>query len=253
MRKLILFAFLFFAAPLRAHDFWLEPSAFRPPVGSRVAIGFRQGESFLGDPVQRDPSRIDRFIVRDSDGEREVGGMAGLDPAGYFEVRRAGLLIVGYQTRAKLNNPMEAEKFEKYLRDEGLERIVDYRARRGESRKAGTEMFARSAKSLLYTGSGKGAHATRPLGFRFEIVPETDPSTVRLLFEGKPVEGALVFAIHRDDPSARVQVRSDRKGRAALQLPKRGVWLIKSLHMIPAPPDSGVEWESIWASLTFEK
>ena len=30
-----------------------------------------------------------------------------------------------------------------------------------------------------------------------------------------------------------------------------GVWLIKAVHMIAAPPGSGAEWESFWASLTF--
>jgi hypothetical protein len=29
------------------------------------------------------------------------------------------------------------------------------------------------------------------------------------------------------------------------------MWLIKSVHMIPAPAGSGAEWASFWASLTF--
>jgi len=35
-------------------------------------------------------------------------------------------------------------------------------------------------------------------------------------------------------------------------LDRPGLWLIKAVHMVPAPEGSGAEWESLWASLTFE-
>jgi len=31
-----------------------------------------------------------------------------------------------------------------------------------------------------------------------------------------------------------------------------GMWLIKAVHMVPAPADSHADWASYWASLTFE-
>jgi len=31
-----------------------------------------------------------------------------------------------------------------------------------------------------------------------------------------------------------------------------GMWLIKAVLMVPAPPDAHAEWASFWASLTFE-
>jgi len=37
-----------------------------------------------------------------------------------------------------------------------------------------------------------------------------------------------------------------------LGLPRPGVWLVKVVHMVPAPKDTGADWESLWASLTFE-
>ena len=95
-------------------------------------------------------------------------------------------------------------------------------------------------------------------GFRYDIVPESDPwrsgpLRVQLLFEEKAAAGVLVTAVHRDDPNARVKVRTDAHGRATLNLPKGGVWLIKSVYMVAAPKDSGVDWESLWASVTFER
>jgi hypothetical protein len=31
-----------------------------------------------------------------------------------------------------------------------------------------------------------------------------------------------------------------------------GMWLIKAVHMVPAPAGANAEWASFWASLTFE-
>jgi uncharacterized GH25 family protein len=96
----------------------------------------------------------------------------------------------------------------------------------------------------------------QPLGFRYEIVPlkmSADAIEVRTLYESKPLAGALVIAMHRDDPALRIRARSDSKGRVTFKLPKRGVWLIKSVWMIAAPAASNADWESLWASLTFEQ
>jgi uncharacterized GH25 family protein len=72
---------------------------------------------------------------------------------------------------------------------------------------------------------------------------------LQLLFEGKPLAGALVTAIHRDDTTKRVSARTDAKGAVSLPL-AGGVWLIKSVHLVRGREQT---WESLWASLTFER
>jgi hypothetical protein len=52
-------------------------------------------------------------------------------------------------------------------------------------------------------------------------------------------------------PDDKVSVRTVG-GRASLVLDRPGLWLVKAVHMVPAPEGSGAEWESLWASLTFE-
>ena len=80
----------------------------------------------------------------------------------------------------------------------------------------------------------------------------TDANGATLYFENKPLAGALVTAIARDD-GARISARTDAKGRVKLALPHNGVWLVKSTYLVTAAPDSGVDWESLWASVTFER
>ncbi len=240
-----------------AHDFWIEPSTFRPAPGQLITTSLRVGQDFIGDPVPRSAQFIETFTFRQSSGEKEVVGMENRDPAGYLRIDSPGLTLIGYRSKANLLS-LDAAKFEEFLKLEGLERISTIRAQRHETTKPDRENFYRYAKAVLRAGSGTGARYDQPFGYRYEIVPETDPTAqtplrVRLLFEGKPLAGALVTAMHRDDPSVRIQLRSDRQGRVTLNLPKDGVWLVKSVQMIEAPAGSPADWESMWASLTFER
>jgi hypothetical protein len=214
-----------------------------------VMAGLRVGQEFAGDPVPRVSAQIDRFVVRDSGGERDVAGFEGRDPAGLLRIENGTGAVVGYRSKPS-SLSMPPEKFEQYLRDEGLDGVLATRTKRGESKQPSREIYSRCAKTLLGTGD-----FSRPLGFRLELTPESmanDRVVVRLDYESHPLANALVIAMHRDDPSLRLRVRSDARGRVSFALPKRGVWLIKSVHMIDAPQSSGAEWESLWASLTFE-
>lgn len=75
---------------------------------------------------------------------------------------------------------------------------------------------------------------------------------VHLVYEGKPLAGALVVAMNRDEPEKPISARTDKGGGVLLALPRGGVWLVKAVHMVPAPAESGADWESLWASLSFE-
>ena len=61
-----------------------------------------------------------------------------------------------------------------------------------------------------------------------------------------------MVALNQRDPMARVAARSDKAGHVTLKLSEAGPWLIKAVHMIPAPAGSDSQWASYWASLTFE-
>ena len=74
----------------------------------------------------------------------------------------------------------------------------------------------------------------------------------QVLSDGKPQTGALVKAISRDDPEKTVTARSGRSGEVSLALPRNGVWLVEAVRMTRAPKDVDADWESVWASVTFE-
>lgn len=246
------------ASGLRAHDFWIEPSSFRPAPGERVAVRLRVGENLKGDPVPRNPGRIERFAAFGPAGESEVVGIAGSDPAGWTVPTGPGLhWIVFDSNHASLEQA--GPKFDAYLGEEGLERIRELRKGAGPVK----EIYSRCAKALLRVGlrvENPSSGYDRALGLELELVPERDPYSlkpgealpVRLLYRGKPLDGALVAGMASSEVSgARVSART-AGGRASLVLDRPGFWLVKAVHMVPAPEGSGAEWESLWASLTFE-
>ena len=142
------------------------------------------------------------------------------DPAGFLRVDTPGLLVVGYRSNASAVE-LAAEKFNQYLKEEGLEAIAALRARRNETGAKARELFSRCAKSLLLTGSPNAAQGDRRLGFTLELVAEKNPYAlgageelpVRLTYENSPLAGALVVAINRLNPSEKLSARTGADGR----------------------------------------
>lgn len=256
----LLLTVLLTAPGVSAHEFWIMPSSFEPPPLTQVGFSLLVGTGWPGESVPRSAERIVRFDLVDARGEHPIAGDEAADPAGFASTGALGPALAVYRSnRAQLTLP--AEKFEAYLVEEGLDSVVRRRAARGESGKPGREVYSRCAKSLLMVGGRKAraGSADRVLGLTLELIPETDPQrmlsdrslTVRLLYDGQPLAGALIRARPEKQPSDKFEIRSDVAGRATIPLRHGGVWLISAVHMIEAPPALAADWESFWASLTF--
>lgn len=245
-------------APALAHDFWIEPDNFRPQQHARVALRLYVGQDFKGDSNPYIPELIERYVAVSERGERRVGGVAGDDPAGAFTADAPGVTVVGYlSTKYPLRFDSLAA-FEHYLAQEGLEQHLPLARKRHAAKDLIFENYTRSAKSLVLTAPS-GKLSDRALGLPLELIAEAVPETraggtlrARLLFRGKPLDGALVVASTKQDPLRKFKARTDHDGRVELTLPRPGVWLLTAVHMQPAPLLSRADWESTWASLTFE-
>jgi len=257
---LVLVAIVFNHLTLLAHDMWIEPGTFSPESGEIISLRLRVGQDLLGDPLARDSKLINQFIVEDPEGRKQVVGRDGGDPAGFVRAAVPGLLVVGYQSNP---SPVEltAEKFNQYLKEEGLDAVAALRARRNETGAKAHELFSRCAKSLVLSGPATEAQHDRQLGFTLELVAERNPYATppdqeipfRLTYENRPLAGALVVAMNRMNPSQKLSARTDANGRVRFRLRPGGMWLVKAVHMIAAPAGTNAEWTSFWASLTFEQ
>lgn len=259
-------ALLLVAATASAHDFWIEPSNHRPVVGEKIDVDLRVGEHGVGEPVARNPARIARFAVFDALGaETAVLGVDNRAPAGAWRAKDAGLFVLGYESRPTAIE-LEAAKFESYLAEEGLEHVSALRRGRGESLKPGREIYSRSVKSLVLVSdpasqtppstAGFDRRAGLPLEIVLEICPLAaktgDELKLRVWFRGEPLAGALVGYLPRATTATEVRTRTDKDGRVAFKIGAEGAQLVRVCWMVPAPKDSGADWESTWSSLTFD-
>jgi uncharacterized GH25 family protein len=244
------FLLLCCSLPLLAHDMWIEPSVFFAENGQSVSVKLRIGENLLGDPLPRSAQLIQEFAIQDASGRRPIVGREGMDPAGFLRILSPGTQILGYYSKPS-RVELDAAKFNEYLTMEGLESIAALRARKKESGQDAKESFTRCAKSLL----SAGATADAP-GVPLELLAEKNPYAmtageslpVQLIYEKRPLAGALVVAMNRMNPALKQTARTDRNGRARLKIGAGGLWMIKAVHMIPVEN----EYASFWASLTFE-
>ena len=124
--------------------------------------------------MPRNPKLITRFSLISGSAETAVSG---------FDERRSGRNRSSDRARPSLDClpggrtavTLDADKFEKYLGEEGLERIIGMRRERGEGDKPGREVFSRSAKTLVIAGDGGAQGFDRVLGLTLELVLLKDP------------------------------------------------------------------------------
>jgi uncharacterized GH25 family protein len=195
--------------PLAAHVLFVMPSSFHVSNGERITIGLHNGDAF---PESESPPSLDR--LRDVtihtvklqynvtnlrvDGSRAVGDA---------RIPAKGTLVIAARTIPNFIE-LPADAFEKYLKEEGMAQVIEWRKERGESAKPGRELYSKYVKSLVRSGSGDDTFS-KPVGFTIEFLPEKDPYSakvgdripVRLLWKGKPAAGLMVEAAHDNGAS----------------------------------------------------
>jgi uncharacterized GH25 family protein len=247
-----------------AHDCFLIAKPYRATPGSPVKIEIHIDDAFPGKHVPWNPERITRFhqwhgrtlldSVVPEPLEDSSGVLRNLQQAGLH------LFVVDWAAR---QIEIESKAFTQYLQKEGLDHIVKLRKERKEDTKAGRERYSRYLKTFVSQGIGNEDAYRHIVGQRIELIPLENPAAkkvgdtlrVRLLYEGKPVQGAKISAIYsgaKVKPGSYTQsYRTNKEGVALVRLTNPGIWLVRTVYMIPAErPD--VDWESFWASMTFE-
>ncbi len=256
---------LLFVAQGYSHDYWLEPASFYLPAnGGKVNVRMHLGARLMSEeerPLQK--ARTPRFQLISSAGSEDllITGMEGRTPVAQLTTKASGNYLIAME-RAPTLITLEANKFEAYLAEEGLQPIIAERKRLNESAQIGHERYSRYLKTLLQIGELQDDTFARIVGHRLEIVPESNPYKlkagdklrVRVTFDGQPLRGVKVFAHHREAGKIDNQESmTNPDGRAEFSIARRGVWLIRLVHMrrCEAADCGEVDWESFWLSLTF--
>lgn len=268
MKRALLFTLVlvFVGVEASAHDFWLKPSSATPTAGESMFFELFVGDHFKNEGPDRayDAGRVDKLFVRSAKGEVDLSKTAVQSTRPYvrFTPRAAGGYLVALQ-RSPLRIELEAERFNTYLKKEGLPKMLKLRGSYNELDDLGREKYTRHMKTYVRAGKGKRAGKDKKkiwgaeLGLDLEIVPEKDPTTVksggelpvRVLFKGSALEGATVSILSGDKETSAV---TDAKGRVVLTVPADGPQIVRLIHMHRCRDCGTEEWRSYWASYWYD-
>jgi uncharacterized GH25 family protein len=257
--KIILSNFLFYQSVM-AHDFWLSSNNFNPTIGSKITISAQVGQDFVGETLPRIDDWFIRFDQFQKDVVKQVDGELGDNPLGYILVDSSKALMVVYQSAFEYLI-LPAAKFEKYLYKMGMDSIIEQRQLNNTSHHEGREYYARYAKLLIKpTGNSSEAIIYKKTKLELELVPIDSPwmaqaTDFSVYYQGKPLKNGLVRAYSLKNPVDIIKKRTNENGLVTLNLESGNRWMVNSLHMVPARGErmEGGDWESLWASLVFEK
>ena len=273
IRPVILLMFtLCIVTPLRAHEFWLSPVSVPVSAGDSARLILRVGEYFEGELLGFSMPQTLDLRQYSAAGNVDLRALLPRDtavPDLLVPMSTPGTHMVVFNSHPSTIT-LSADTFHAYLHDEGLDFIKAQREAAGVAATPGRERFRRFVKTLIRVSPKVGtpsAQATKPdathltlTGQRLEIVPNTNPvmmvpgDTLRLrvVFDGKPLKGALLKAWHRrGDQTLIIRAKTTADGSAAFELPYAGPWMISVVHMVPVSGVKDVDWDSLWSNLTF--
>jgi uncharacterized GH25 family protein len=138
--------------------------------------------------------------------------------------------------------------------------VLSARRRAGELRKPAREIYHKHVKAVFQVGGARTNDYQTVLGYPAELVPLTNPYARRVgqtiafrcLVDGAPAPRQYVVAGVDPATGRRFErgYRADTAGVVRVPLTRRGKWYVKFIHMQPV--QDSVDYESKWASLTFE-
>jgi uncharacterized GH25 family protein len=253
------------ASPVAAHDFWLQPHAFRVNANADVPVTIQVGHGSLRQRWAGDPARVVFLRSLGADGVADL--RQALRPAtspqdALVRFAKPGTYVLAFQSTPAASN-LPAIRFNDYLNAEGLTPALQLRARTNAAGSPGKETYSRRCKAIVEVGADASrgrALVTKPLGMSLEIVPEKNPYLlrpnerlpVRVLFEGRPLAGALVKLTNLEFDGRPVETHlTTPDGRASFAVPHTGEWLVNVIWTKPITGNPEADFETTFSSLTF--
>jgi len=264
-RKFATVIFLVFAwcQPIAAHEYWIDPIEYVLSAGDELVADVRNGENFAGVSFPYDPQRYKRFYLVGDNQRFPVKSRLGDTPALKVALKKPGLYSVILQSTQRALQYDTLEKFRDFLTYHNLQQVEEVHRQRGLPDSNIQERYYRFAKSLVQVGEADDElHvALQPQKLLFELVPLNNPYAkgnnlrLQLLFQQRALADAQVEVFHNVGGGGQVTrkvANTNSLGEVTVDISEAGEYLINAVQLIQ-PRQAGAHWESLWASITFEK
>lgn len=261
MKRLVTLAIILLAAFLtNAHEFWISPKKFRYKVGEEIKLDFLVGESFTGEFWDLKKHKVEKLELHRfgtvQDLVKEVKPSQGNNII--FNADQAGTYLFSLQSNAAYIE-LAGDKFNEYLKEDGLDYIINERRKLNQLEKPSREFYTRFAKLMVQVGEKKDDTFKKKIGLRYEIVPDQNPYMLktgdylqcRVFYEGKPAPHALVKVWSKVSETTFLQnIYTENDGSIRFPISTQGAWMVSSVKMIKSEKE-GADYHSLWASLVF--
>ena len=184
-----------------------------------------------------------------------------------FNTGDPGTYLIGVATAARVFT-LTADEFNEYLVHDGIVDAIEQREAAGKTDDDAIERYSKHVKAVVQVGDARSGEWANELGYPAEFIPLQNPYElgvgddlqVRFLRAGQPVADQLVYASYdgqhgHDEAGEHVEAvttRTNANGVATVPLSGTGRWYVRTIHMVETNSEPDVDYESNWATLTFE-
>lgn len=259
--KLTYLLILLLLAPVLAHEFWLEPQQYIFSRAEEINIRFRVGEAFTGDNWKGNRDKVNELKLYYADIVDDLSDALTEDEGDslQFSIHEEGTAMVTFNN---INSfiELEAEKFNAYLAEDGLQSAIDYRKHQNETDSMGRELYQRSVKTIVQVGALKTAVYKKQTNLPIDIIPlshpyqlkDGDTLTVKILFKGEPLQNTKIRTWHKLPGTVTdTSMMSNEKGEISFPVTTSGEWMVSCVTMIRLTDDPHAQWQSYWGSVTW--
>jgi uncharacterized GH25 family protein len=251
---------LVLSVAIQAHEFWLQPMKFRYKVDEEALVEFMVGENFTGEPwdLKKHTVELLEWYTASSktDLTSHVKSIKGFQLT--QKLPTEGTHLFAMKSNAAYIE-LGAEKFNDYLKEDGLDYILDERKKKHLLDSPSKENYTRYTKLLLQAGSSTDDTYKKKVGYRIEIIPQSNPYSLKtgdylqclILFEGKPLPHTLVKVWSRLNRTTFLQnIYTESDGTVKFPISTRGAWMVSTVKMITNDLPTA-QYHSLWGSLVF--
>lgn len=248
------------ASCVLAHDTWLIPDRFVAERDSVVTLDLTSGMAFPALDTSIKPDRIDHALCRLADHRFELTDYSPAPKSLLFKARLSepGVATIWVELKPR-SLVLTTRLVKKYLDEIGAPNAIRQQWANAKRPRWWREIYTKHAKTFVRVGSAQSDRSwAEPVGMQLEIVPEKDPTTlrvgdelaVRVLKDGAPLPSFSVGIVSAGDAKGKIQ-RTDADGRATFRLDRGGRWLVRVTELRKSS-QAGIDWESDFTTLTFQ-
>ncbi|MDB4083417.1 DUF4198 domain-containing protein [Candidatus Pelagibacter sp.] len=255
----IIFLVTFLKIKVHAHELWLEPINFNFNNKELFKTNINIGQDFMGSPFGFYSPNKKSLYLENRNKVTKLSQRDGDFPAIQMLISEQGFHVLNYETNNKFLKYDSVEKFEDFVKEQGLQSTID----KFDRNKIPTENYRRFAKVLITDGNN--GFFIQKSKLDFEIIALSTPYKLKnsffefQLFEkNKPLANWQITIFSKDaNNTYKEKIKTNSNGVGKIRTIENRTYLLSAVKLNKANYFQKLkfksDWFSLWASLVIKK